>query len=1090
MLGSGRLLVLFFVAAILILIAGSRNASAAEYTCNSGSDCSSKIQAATSGDTVRLNASLTFATIDFNGADGITFDCDGFSVAGVDVGESINGIGIYLHDGSNNNTIRDCFFNTLQYGLFISGENNTITNATINYTMSGVFLAGDSNYNRLVNVTLVDEDVIIDYGSSYACTDSLVNVTGSGNRPIRYYNASVNLTGEVLSKLILCNASYSNITNITVTGAVTGGIVAYQTKYSNFSAINISASYGYNGNVWVYYSHNNSFTNLALDNNFIGGGGSLHVEYSDDNTFVNVTANYEQGTGVSVSSSQKNTFTGITANYNTYGISLDSSDNNAFVNITANYNDGDGFSVSSSLNNTFDRIIASNNYDGFEISGLSSFNVLNNSRIENSTEYGIILYSYDPDYALYNTFRNNLFNNSANLYSDNDQNQNYWNTTLRAGQRIYAGGNYIGGNYWASLDGTGYSQLCKDADGDGICDSAYAPATNNTDYLPLSDQYMIREITACRLLNETGWTYNLTQDITDSASTACMNVTADNVTLDCGGRRIDGTYTLNTYGVYMKDRKNVTVRNCTITDWWFGVFMNTSLRSNISASNLTGDNTGLRILNSWNNTLNDNFVNSIGTGVYLSNSSFNSISRNTIKNSDAGISFYLSSMNNTLSGNNLESFANYALYIYQSPDNFFRDSNITSTSTNIYHFASGNTVFLNVSLDRTKITVDAGAVYINWYLDVRVVGESGPALDQANVTVKNSGNTTLFSGTTNASGYIIRQNVTEFHQNFTGQFYYNNHTINASKFAYVSGQASVNVTSNRLVTITLIESVPYVQVKTYTLGLTETDTIKPGRIVRIRAIVNYIMGRDYLANATILIRDNQGSTVVDGALMPNVSVITNGYTYEYNYTIANGSAGVWSINVTAADTLGKKGYGSKKIAILPITLRIRLVLNSTSDSIYVPGEVETPFSGLTTSDYASPDHQYIASYSGGPSGSLEALVFSQLNPISVFTEKNADTYAIGTRQRFSGSMVLLVFSKGDWKAVNNRIGSVESGEFFASSEPSFGFGLGKAYPLKVVLSYSNLNITRDLALWKGYNRLAVENEGAQGGKVSISVTRG
>ena len=60
--------------------------------------------------------------------------------------------------------------------------------------------------------------------------------------------------------------------------------------------------------------------------------------------------------------------------------------------------------------------------------------------------------------------------------------------SLTSGTNII-GGSYIGGNYWAKPDGTGFSQTAVDANGDGIADSAYVIAENNIDYLPLTAKY-------------------------------------------------------------------------------------------------------------------------------------------------------------------------------------------------------------------------------------------------------------------------------------------------------------------------------------------------------------------------------------------------------------------------------------------------------------------------------------------------------------------------------------------------------------------------------------------------------------------------
>ena len=62
---------------------------------------------------------------------------------------------------------------------------------------------------------------------------------------------------------------------------------------------------------------------------------------------------------------------------------------------------------------------------------------------------------------------------------------NVFNTTKTAGTNI-VGGPYIGGNFWAKPDGTGFSQTATDADGDGISDTVYSFSGNlNTDFLPL-----------------------------------------------------------------------------------------------------------------------------------------------------------------------------------------------------------------------------------------------------------------------------------------------------------------------------------------------------------------------------------------------------------------------------------------------------------------------------------------------------------------------------------------------------------------------------------------------------------------------------
>ena len=91
-------------------------------------------------------------------------------------------------------------------------------------------------------------------------------------------------------------------------------------------------------------------------------------------------------------------------------------------------------------------------------------------------------------------FWDNLFNNTYNHMFQaypvaNDVYE--FNTTLSTGVNVL-GGMYIGGNYWGSPDGSGYSDMCIDEDQDGICDAPYVIVDDPeagvylADYLPLS----------------------------------------------------------------------------------------------------------------------------------------------------------------------------------------------------------------------------------------------------------------------------------------------------------------------------------------------------------------------------------------------------------------------------------------------------------------------------------------------------------------------------------------------------------------------------------------------------------------------------
>ncbi|MGB9693666.1 MAG: hypothetical protein ACPLYF_02365, partial [Fervidobacterium sp.] len=65
-------------------------------------------------------------------------------------------------------------------------------------------------------------------------------------------------------------------------------------------------------------------------------------------------------------------------------------------------------------------------------------------------------------------------------------------------------------------------------------------------------------ISDCSELNVTEATYYLTQDIINSNVPTCMNITANNVALDCQGHTIDGVDASDTYGIYISRSASTT----------------------------------------------------------------------------------------------------------------------------------------------------------------------------------------------------------------------------------------------------------------------------------------------------------------------------------------------------------------------------------------------------------------------------------------------------------------------------------------------------------------------------------------------------
>ncbi|RXA21360.1 PKD domain-containing protein [Methanosarcina sp. MSH10X1] len=166
---------------------------------------------------------------------------------------------------------------------------------------------------------------------------------------------------------------------------------------------------------------------------------------------------------------------------NSRGISLSSSTKNKISKNTATNNKEYGIVLGVSTKNTISGNTANNNARAIYF-GSSDDNILSG----NIAQYSSVLGFYICPKSDRNRIYDNYFNEN-NISIKNGIGNAYNNTRKIAGTNI-AGGPYIGGNFWAKPDGTGFSQTTVDGDGDGISDSAYNNITGSvySDYMPLA----------------------------------------------------------------------------------------------------------------------------------------------------------------------------------------------------------------------------------------------------------------------------------------------------------------------------------------------------------------------------------------------------------------------------------------------------------------------------------------------------------------------------------------------------------------------------------------------------------------------------
>ena len=257
------------------------------------------------------------------------------------------------------------------------------------------------------------------------------------------------------------------------------------------------------------------------------------------------------------------------------------------------------------------------------------------------------------------------------------------------------------------------------------------------------------EISGCSDITSSG-TYYLTANITNSSTSMCINIEANNVILDCQGNIVDGDDTAY-YGIYVYrdpvETTNITIKNCIVTDWNYANICFDHAHGN-SVENVTSNSSPgdgiLLYISSWNNlsniTTNSNGYNGFDIYYFSSSNAFSDVianyngyegfyffnaHANTLSNITAnynthyGIAFDFSNSNN-LSKLMLYSNGDNGILLSDNSDNNTIANSTISNNTNAGIYigtdSNGNKIYnclLNNSVN-VKITNDtSGENYFN-----------------------------------------------------------------------------------------------------------------------------------------------------------------------------------------------------------------------------------------------------------------------------------------------------------------------------------------------------------------------------------------
>jgi len=222
----------------------------------------------------------------------------------------------------------------------------------------------------------------------------------------------------------------------------------------------------------------------------------------------------------------------------------------------------------------------------------------------------------------------------------------------------------------------------------------------------------------------------LTEDITCVKENlgqfdAGLDVGADNIVIDCQGHTLTGPGGFSDYyprGINNNGHNNVTIKNCTIADFYTSIMFSGASNSTIENNNLSySTNYGLYFKSSSNNnTIANNLISYNGNNALIfTGCSENLLINNTVNyNSQIAFSFTESSNNNTFIGNTANSNYMYGFLLRDSTNNIL-----------INNIANSNEYEGIVIWDSSNTTLDNNTANSNLARGIYITGVSDSTIN-------------------------------------------------------------------------------------------------------------------------------------------------------------------------------------------------------------------------------------------------------------------------------------------------------------------------------------------------------------------------
>lgn len=607
---------------------------------------------------------------------------------------------LWFDNGTDNISYSSPLNVTLDTGnylfTFYANDSSGNVNATsVNFSALGELSVGDVYYCGVINSAgtyTLATDVVAPWGvDCFVINSNDVILDGNRHRIDGAYNESLPNRGVVAN----------GRDNITIKGfdPIVGFYEASGILVVNSQRVNIyDNTIGDNGyNVYFSDVSNSSINNNNMSYAWLSG---IQINLGSDNSILNNILtrdiNGELGQGIYLNSTSQNIVSGNSIMTENVGIKLENSDSNLFVsNSIWNIFYNSFLDLGGSTNNS----VLYNNSDGQVVWTDSS--LLDNLTTTGAESYKGIIFTDDPGYPerIWIQFNNSYlntefvpseFNSSANITF-------YGMPGTFANPAIMKDGIECSDCYnFTSLNAETVVFNVSSWSSYSIGESS-SPCINGNN-----------EIFCCAQVTQSG-TYTLNQSIQASGAGPCIDVGANDVTIDLNGYNItaDSGASDNNYGVYVDGYNSTTVTSSNgfgeIIDFSSypysssGIYLNNSFYSVVSNINFSGVRVGVTLDNSHNATITGLTMmqdSTDGTRIHLrSGSSYNTFSDINVSFTSANaIGLFLEggSNENSFTNLNVSHNANKGILIDSCSYNSFSNIDASHCGVNGLNIISGS----------------------------------------------------------------------------------------------------------------------------------------------------------------------------------------------------------------------------------------------------------------------------------------------------------------------------------------------------------------------------------------------------------------